>query len=234
MRTALCLVGIVVVGTAWAQTTGKFSVQFDATPLNRVLDALKRFDASLQFAMAPELGDRKITASLVDVTVDEALQVVLSLAGLTSVKDNGVYQIREKASASGGRGPGPAARLPAPVFVNRPTAPGEGTSAARSATQAAGAQAATAEQKRNLPIRVITIKYADPALMAMLFGGYVIYGDEGSSGGSNSNSSSSGSYGSSSGGSSSGSSRGSSSGSSSRGSSSSSSSRSSSSSSRSR
>jgi len=187
----LLIVGMLLPGIVIAQQTSTVTMQFNSTPLNLVLDTLKRSDPSMQFTMASGLGDIKITASLVDVTVDSALQIILSQAGLTSVKDNGVYQIREKASVNG-RGPTPTPRLSAPVFVNRPMVPGEST-----AIQTPGALAVTAEQKKYLPIRVITIKFADPALFAILFGGGVIYGDEGSSMGSNSGGNSSNSGGSS-------------------------------------
>jgi uncharacterized membrane protein YgcG len=178
----LLIVGMLLSGIVMAQQNqpSPITVQFNSTPLNLVLDTLKRSDPSLQFTMATVLGDRKITASLVDVTVDEALQIVLNQVGLTSIKDNGVYQIREKANANG-RSLSTTTKLPAPVFMNRPVAPGEGTSTIQSTV----ALAATAEQKKNLPIRVIIIKFADPALFAILFGGGIIYGDEGSIGGSN-------------------------------------------------
>lgn len=219
VRIVVCLVGLLVAGMVLAQGAGRFSVQFDNTPLSQVLAALKRFDANLQFSMAPALGERKITASLVDVTVDEALQVVLNQAGLTSVKDNGVYQIREKPSATTGRAERPGTRLAAPVFVNRPTAPGEGTggvgvaATTQAGAAAAGTRTATGElDLSKLPIRVISVKYTDPGLMAILFGGDIIYGDEVMGGGGYGSSGSS--YGSSSYGSSYSSDRGSSRGSS--------------------
>ncbi len=190
VRVVVCLASLLLATVVLAQATGRFTVQFDNTPLSQVLAALKRFDASLQFSMAPALGERKITASLVEVTVDEALQVVLNQAGLTSVKDNGVYQIREKPSTSAGRAERPGTRLAAPVFVNRPTAPGEGTggvgvaATTQAGTPAAGTRTATGELDRSkLPIRVISVRYTDPGLMAILFGGDIIYGDEAMGGG---------------------------------------------------
>jgi uncharacterized membrane protein YgcG len=191
----LLIVGILLPGIVMAQQNALVTVQFNSTPLNLVLDTLKRSDPSMQFSMVQGLGDLKITASIVDVTADAALQVVLSQVGLTSVKDNGVYQIREKAGVNG-RGPTPTPRLSAPVFVNRLMVTGERTAI----IQTSGALSVTAEQKKNLPISVIIIKFADPALFAILFGGGIIYGDEGSglggnnrnSGGSSSNSGGSG------------------------------------------
>lgn len=163
MLLTLCLVGMIAATMVWAQA-GRFSVDFGDTPLKAVLDALKRFDANLQFSMSPDLGERKVTVSLKDVTVDEALQVVLGQANLVSVKDNGVYQIREKPNAAGGRSDRPAPRLPAPVFVNRPSAPGEGTGGAGAAAGAAGAAkpgGAAGAATEDKPLRVIIVKFAD-------------------------------------------------------------------------
>ena len=186
------------VGTGWAQ--GKFSVQFDDTPLSRVLEAFRRFEPNLQFTLAPDLGDIKITASLVDVTVDAALGIVLDQAGLRGVKDNGVYQISEKPEAKGDRGVRPAPRFPPPVFMNRPTAPGENTDAAAGAAPGApGTAAAAGAEEEDLPLRLIFIKYADPYDLAVeLFGGDVVEGG-GLYGGGGGGSSSGGGYGGSSG-----------------------------------
>lgn len=227
----VCL--LCVCSTSMVCAQDRFSIEFKDTPLSSVLEMLKRYDKNLQFAMSGNLGDIKVTASLVEVTVDEALQIVLSQAGLMSVKDAGVYQIREKPERRTERGERPTPRFPAPVFMNRPTAPGATTDvAAAAAPGAAAAGAAAAEEEQNLPLRLIIMKYADPADMADLFGGDIIeggglYGGGGGGGGSSYGGSSGGGYG----GSSSGSSRGGSSRSS--GSSSSGSSRSSGSSSRS-
>ncbi|MCE5237267.1 hypothetical protein LLH23_02100 [bacterium] len=191
------LVGCVLLlsaGTVWAQ--GKFSVQFDETPLNRVLDAFRRFDPNLQFTLAPNLGDIRITASLVDVTVDAAMGIVLDQAGLRGVKDNGVYQISEKPEAKGERTVRPAPRFTAPIF-SRASTPTEGAdvtagAAPGAATAAAGASSTSEEE--DLPLRLIIIKFADPWDIADLFGGDVIEGGGMSGGGG---SGSSGGYGSS-------------------------------------
>jgi hypothetical protein len=195
MLLTLCLVGMIATTMVWAQA-GRFSVDFGDTPLKAVLDALKRFDANLQFSMSPDLGERKVTVSLKDVTVDEALQVVLGQANLVSVKDNGVYQIREKPNAAGGRSDRPAPRLPAPVFVNRPSAPGDGTGGAGAAAGAAGAAkpgGAAGAATEDKPLRVIIVKFAD----LYLFTDNVIESIMGGGGSGGSGSGSSGGYGSS-------------------------------------
>lgn len=214
---------------AFAQA-GKFSVQFDDTPLSRALDAFKRFDPNFQFALAPELADTRVTVSLDGVTVDEAMAIVLGQAGLMSVKDAGVYQIRQKPDAKGPRVDRPTLRLAPPVFINRASAPG--AAAAGGAAPAAGAAPGAAGEAAKPPLRLIIVRFADPGDMAFLFGGSIAetsggsggsggggggggYGSSGGSGGGNSSSggSSRGSSGGSSRGSSGGSSRGSSGGS---------------------
>lgn len=188
--------GLFLLTGVFAQA-GKFSVQFDDTPLSRVLDAFKRFDPNFQFALAPELAETKITASLVDVSVDEALTVVLGQAGLMSVKDAGVYQIRQKPDAKGPRVERPALRLPPPVFINRPATPGQGADAAAGAAPATGAASATTQEEETPPLRLIIVKFADPADMAFLFGGDVIEGGGMYGSGGSGSSGSSGGYGSS-------------------------------------
>ncbi|MEN6547428.1 MAG: STN domain-containing protein [Armatimonadia bacterium] len=207
----VCL--LCVCSTSMVCAQDRFSIEFKDTPLSSVLEMLKRYDKNLQFAMSGNLGDIKVTASLVEVTVDEALQIVLSQAGLMSVKDAGVYQIREKPERRTERGERPTPRFPAPVFMNRPTAPGATTDvAAAAAPGAAAATTAAADEEKNLPLRLIIMKYADPADMADLFGGEIIEGGGLYGGGGGGGGNSGGGYGGSSG--SSGSSRGGSSGSS--------------------
>lgn len=199
--TLICVALLLAVAGAHAQA-GKFSVVFDDTPLSRVLDTFKRFDPNFQFALAPDLADTKITVSLDGVTVDEALQVVLGPAGLMSVKDAGIYQIRPKPEAKGARPDRPALRLPPPLFINRPATPGASADAAAGAAPAAGAGAAAGAEKENPPLRMILMRFEDPSLFGEPFGGSA----GGSSGGNSSGGGSS--YGGNSGGNS-GSSRGS-------------------------
>ncbi|MEI6501527.1 MAG: hypothetical protein WCP21_10965 [Armatimonadota bacterium] len=191
----ICVAMCLMTG-AFAQA-GRFSVQFDDTPLSRALDAFKRFDPNFQFALAPELADTKVTVSLDGVTVDEALTIVLGQAGLMSVKDAGVNQIRQKAEAKGPRGDRPALRLPPPVFITRAAAPGEGGGAGVAAAPAAGSAAGAAGAKANPPLRLIIVRFADPGDMADLFGGSIVYGGSSMGGSSGGNGSSGGGYGSS-------------------------------------
>ncbi|MHB8995158.1 MAG: STN domain-containing protein [Armatimonadota bacterium] len=169
---------VVMLVPVWAQ--GKFSVQFDETPLARVFDAMKRFDPTLQFALAPNLNEIKITASLVDVTVDQALTIMLNQAGLRSIKDNGVYQISAKPEAK----EGPRAQRPTPQFAlpqsqYRPLASGGDISSPAASTTPGMPSAgtpSTAASGKDLALRVMITKYGSPADMAFLFGGRVIQG----------------------------------------------------------
>jgi hypothetical protein len=203
----VCLAaGLLLLCSSGLFAQGRFSVQFDDTPLNRVLDALKRFDPTLQFALEPDLANIRITASLVDVTVDAALGIILSQAGLMAVKDGGIYHIRAKPEAREARGDRPAPRFPPPQFTFRPTAPGEGAGAAAAPGAAPGAAGAApgASEEEDLPLRLIYVKFADPADMAYMFGGDAIYSSAGGGGGGGygggSSGGSSGGYGGSSGG----------------------------------
>ena len=168
-----CFFLLIVAGGAIAEDA-RFSVQFENTPLTRVLDALKRFDPNLAFSLAPGIGERPVTASLVDVTVDEAMTIIISQSGLTSIKDEGVYEIRERPERSEQRATRAVPSFAAPVF-NRPTAP---TAAGAAPVAPTAAATAEGEEEEKPPLRLIQIKYADPAAISMLFGGpEPIWGD---------------------------------------------------------
>ncbi len=108
------------------QGEGRFSVQWKDIPVADALGALQR-QFGLQYVLPSELGSRRITLSLNNATVTQALQAILSAANLTAVNENGVWHIREVAEASAEgrtyRPPtmGGAMVQPAPY---RPTPPG--------------------------------------------------------------------------------------------------------------
>jgi len=169
---------LLVGGTASAQDDAKFSVQFADTPLAKVLEAFKRFNPGFAYTLPPGAESKGITAALVDVNVDEALTVVLEQVNLRFVKDNNIYSIREKPQRATGRADRPMPQYGAPIFTTRPpSATAQAAGAAATTTPGEGAQ--TEEDERaNLPIRLLKIRYANPALISMLFGGDAIYGDE--------------------------------------------------------
>jgi hypothetical protein len=170
---------------ASAQGQAKFSVQFEGTPLSKVLEALKRFDPSFSYTLPQGAENRLITASLVDVTVGEALAIVLEQANMRFVRDNNTYAIREKTAAATTRAERPMPQYGAPIFTTRPASPAaaQATSAqpAMGSAGGPGGEGMTeVDPRANLPIRLVRVKYANPGLIAELFGGYTIYGDESS------------------------------------------------------
>ena len=117
--------GLAGIGYA-QQDEGRFSVQWKDAAVADVLSALQR-QFGIQYALSSELGSRRVTLGLTEVTPDQALQRILSAANLTAVNENGVWHIREVAqAAAGGRtyrptATGGATVQPAPY---RPTPPG--------------------------------------------------------------------------------------------------------------
>ncbi len=169
---------LLVAGTAGAQDDAKFSVQFADTALSKVLEAFKRFNPSFAYTLPPGAENKRITAALVDVNVDEALTIVLGQVNLRFVKDNNIYSIREKPQRATGRADRPMPQYGAPIFALRPASPtAEGAGAAATTTPGEGV-GAEEDERANLPIRLLKIRYADPAMISTLFGGEVIYGGE--------------------------------------------------------
>lgn len=171
-------IAVIVVAPAVAQDDARFSVDFQGTDLSTALEILKRYDRSFSYTLPSELENRTITASLVDVSLDEALNIMLDQLGLTFVKDNNVYKVREKKERQQGRGDRPMPSYGSPVYTTRPTSPDQGGQAAASTSTTADEEEDEEEMRRNLPPRLIQIKYGHPALLAELFGGTAIYGGE--------------------------------------------------------
>ncbi len=109
------------------QDQGQFSVQWKDITVAAALSALQR-QFGIQYTLPSELGSRRVTLALTDVTPVEALQQILRAADLTAVNENGVWQIREVVQAEAGgrtyRPTGgavmaqPAPYRPAPPGVN--------------------------------------------------------------------------------------------------------------------
>lgn len=187
----LVLIAATVGSMAVAQDEAKFSVQFEGVPLPKVLEALKRFDAGFSYTLPASAEMKTVTASLVDVTVEEALAVVLEQVDLRYVKDNNIYSIREKPVQSEGRGTRPMPTYGASVVTTRPTSPGAAVGAAGVAASTSGQEQDEEEEK--LLLRLIKVKYANLEALADLFGGDVFSSGDytGSSNNSNNSSSSS-------------------------------------------
>lgn len=174
------LLGTLAASTVWAQGA-TFSVQFDNTPLAQVLASFQRLDPTLQYVLPPEFADLKITASLVDLKIETALGVVASQAGLQIIKDGDIWQVRPRNQSAATRAPRPLARTQLPTFILRPAEvntvglPIAPTAQAGQAGQSAAKTGANGEEE-NPPLRLIMVKYADPADLAWLFGGDVVEG----------------------------------------------------------
>ncbi len=180
----LVALAVIVVVPAVAQDDARFSVDFQGTDLSTALEILKRYDRAFSYTLPSELERKTITASLVDVSLDEALNIMLGQLNLTFVKDNNVYKIREKKERQTGRGDRPMPTYGSPVYTTRPTSPDQGGQAAASTSTTADDEESEEEMRMNLPPRLIQVQYGDPALLAELFGGTAIFGGmDGSTGG---------------------------------------------------
>jgi hypothetical protein len=168
---------------AGAGDQAKLKVSFEDATIGEVLKVLAAA-GRFQYTIPPQYQDRRVTVSLADVTPEEALQVVLNQAGLQAINDNGVWTVRPRSTARTGssRGGGRAQTGVAtgPAGIRQPP-----TVVAAAPTTTAATQATAAQWKREGEItRLLQIRYMDPGLMSMLYGGQIIYGDENLSGGS--------------------------------------------------
>ena len=171
---------LLMAGAAFAQGEQKINVQYAGTELGKVLETFKRFDPAFAYTLPPGYENKAITAGLVDVTVEEALTIVLDQVGLRFFKDNNLYSIREKAERGGGRGERPiTTAYGTPVITTRPTQPT--AQAGGAASTASGEKKEGEDERANLPIRLVKVRFADPALLSDIFGGDVIEGGYGSS-----------------------------------------------------
>lgn len=171
-----------LVSATWADED-RFSVEFNDTPLSQVLASFKRLDPSFQYALSGDIGDTKVTVTLVNVTLEAALTIVLAQSNLTSVEENGVVQIRRQAAAPTSRVAPPSRRLAPPGFLFSPPkaislspATPTATGTASAVSNSGGATTKKAGGEVDLPLRLIMLKHADPADLAWLFGGDVVEG----------------------------------------------------------
>jgi len=190
------------------QDQARFSVQWKDISVADALAALQR-QFGIQYALPSELGSRRITLSLSNVTAAEALQQILSAANLTAVNENGVWHIREAAHTEvGGRtyrpGAGtaavqPAPYRPAPPGVNVGVAGGAGPPAAGGAvsgrplglqpgttglgtsglTTLGTQQGVQTYSPEDMVFRIIPLKFVDPYIVTQMFGGGTVGGGYG-------------------------------------------------------
>ena len=73
---------LLIAGTASAQDEATFSVEFQGVALSKVLESFKRLDPGFAYTLPPGAESKKITASLANVNVEEALGMVLDQVNL--------------------------------------------------------------------------------------------------------------------------------------------------------
>lgn len=166
---------LLMTAAACAQGQERFSVSFENTPITAVLEDFKRFDADFAYTLASSAESRVVTVALVDVTLEEALQLVLGQVNLGHVKQDGVYTIQEQADERVAMVRG-MPQYGSPVFAVKSAAPAAAPATAQATAEARGR--GMADGRSDLPIRMLQVKYGNPALLAELFGGYAIYGDQ--------------------------------------------------------
>ncbi len=183
--------GLLVLATvppSQAQQGANF--QWDGVAVKDALSALSR-QYQINYSLPDELGQKKISASLVNATPQEALRTILDAANLTAVNDGGVWRIREKAERGGGERAWPQQQgLPQPVYggagaagYQQPVPFRQPPSQVERGVGAAAEQAAIPEEwdVRNWVTRIIPIRFVDPWLLVDIFGGTAV--SEESSGG---------------------------------------------------
>lgn len=174
------LVGLVVVtaSASWAEEV-KQDQRISLTITNGdVHDALAMIakQAGLNISVDAKVRGT-VTASLRDVTPAEALRVIAGAVGARVREDNGIYIIEPKPLPAERPRPGGLAGVGGGAVV--PPA-GGGAGAASAGSSTAGSVVLDDEEI----IRVIKLKYADPAMIAAAFGGTVVGGSSGMLGGS--------------------------------------------------
>lgn len=202
---AACLLSVILSAAAAAEEAEpRLNLQLQAEPLSQVLELLARsygLQYTLHEAVDPNLP---ITSSLVGVTVDQALRVVLAGSGLVAVEQDGQYAIHRAPSAPErptdltSAVPMAVSTRPAPPPPVRPRAYAPGAAAAPSAGEAQD------EEEEQL-FQIMWPRYIGAGLASAIFGGGMIDagaalgGGSGSYGGGYGGSSYGGGYGSGSG-----------------------------------
>jgi hypothetical protein len=141
---------------------------FMDTPLSQVMTSLKLAKPGFNYTLAQDLGDALVNVSLEGVSFDAALRIILESVGATYKIDGGVYRVEPKAAPPA---PTVAAVTRTPL---RGGAPGPVRAPAVAST-GAGAVGEDTEPER--VVKIMGTKHIDPADVAMLFGGYPLFGE---------------------------------------------------------
>ena len=162
---------LALVGAAWAgdeQPAVRISLEVKDADVQTVLMSIAQ-QAGLNLSVSQDVHGR-VTVALKDLPAEEALKAVASAAGARVLKDGEVYVVDLK-----------------PLPPQRQPASGGGTAPAGAViigpSGKAGATSGQTSAGDEEIIRVIHLKYADPAMIALAFGGSVIGGYAGGFGG---------------------------------------------------
>ncbi len=162
------------------------NLQFQNETLGQVLQLLAR-GFGLEYTLGEGVDpDMRINASLVGVTVDQALRIMLEPNGLVAVNQDGRYIIRQRPQPTE-RDTGPTTVSPVAATGTRPTPPAPtrattytpGASVAASGSKEGEAQ----EEEEERIFELIWPRYIGAAMASLIFGGDVIYPDEAIDGG---------------------------------------------------
>jgi len=190
MRTAGVVVGVVVAlaialpvraddgapGGPAVTPQQKLNISFEDATIGEVLKVLSQA-GKFNYSLPPEFEKMTVTVSLSDVTPEQALQIVLEQKGLMAVNDNGVWVVRRKPAGRGASAPRATPAVPTGTAAVRQ--PPSATAAAPSRATTREGEATEAGLRREGEVtRVLRLRHTDPGLIAILFGGDIIYGDE--------------------------------------------------------
>jgi len=172
--TALIIVPLLLalIGAAWAgdeEPAARISLEVKDADVQTVLMQIAQ-QAGLNLSVNQDVRGR-VTVTLKDLPAEEALRTVASAVGARVLKDGDVYVVDLK--------PLPPQRQPASA--------GQSSQVGAVVVGPAGKADATSGQTsigNEEIIRVIQLKYADPAMIALAFGGSVIGGYASGFGGS--------------------------------------------------
>ncbi len=178
-RTVLAVVvGIAIVAAfavpAVAQDEARITVDFDGESLNQVLQMFRRA-YGLEYVIGEGVdASMPVTMHLRDVTVEQALRMILPAKGLIAVEQNGRYVIRERAQPQA-RDPQDREVAPRAAADDR-TRPGP-TRGVGTYEVGRGAPAANDDndiEERDEVLEVIWPNHMGAGMAAMMFGGGVV------------------------------------------------------------
>lgn len=163
----------------------RLNLQFQNETLGQVLQLLAR-GYGLEYTLGEGVDpNTRITASLVGVTVDQALRIMLEPNGLIAVNQDGRYIIRQRPQPTE-RETGPTTVSPVAATGTRPTPPAPTRAAPYTpgaGVAASGSQKEGEEEEEERIFELIWPKYLGAAMASLIFGGDVIYPDEAIDGG---------------------------------------------------